>query len=998
MVMPATIGRYEIRSELGRGGMAAVFRGYDPHFDRDVAIKVLPSEYLHDPDFRARFEREAKTIATLEHPAVVPVYDFGEEDGRLFLVMRLMTGGSLAGRLQGKPMAAKEVSHILTRISSALDVAHAQGIIHRDLKPGNILFDQYGEAYLSDFGIARLSEAHATLTGSKAALGTPGYMSPEQIQGDEVDSRSDIYALGAMLFEMLTGKRPFAADSPAMVLVRQMTEPAPHIREIQPDLPLSYDEVIARSMARERENRPDTAGELASLLDAATPGSAEEAIKLTTAAELIAQVQREEAASQPTVVETGPTAASEKATGEELYDDEIEDEVDEEAAYQPTVVEAASGIAPAEAVGEELSDDGIENEIDAGAGTPASDPTGAALADGQLKRPRKRRWLLVVAALAVLAVVVLWVMREQGILPSTVKNVKVLTPAASHEASEIDTALLAEPNADEPDLNARQEALLRQLEAGNFEGAVREANKILEDNDQLPVVYLLRGAAYRELGEFDEAAADFNRAIELNPDDPTAHRELSSFYLERQDLERALFHINAVIEQNPLDYTSYYQRGVILREMGDIRAAIQNFRLFLDMVPFDDCPECHEDAKEFLDGLPERVNLVLDKPVTASSEMTPPTLATDGNIDTAWEASAGTSQWIEIDFQMAAEVNLLQLIPMQESSGHSVIRILGRMGDGELQVLDEFAGITRDGGEINFSPEPPWLDVHALRIQTEEIPVRVAWREIRAFGRESERTERSTGETEPPRLGEETIPLEELAPEIPWLPLDADQSPATFLVVFNLEQEPYDNLFLRRALALALDREHLARVAQESGFTEPRGATTFTHPNTMGRDLYSDVGISFEPDMARALLAEAGFPDGEGLPPVILTANSQPQNEVIMDAVADMWGEILGIEVEIALIEGEYLSRVEAERPGIYQAEWIVELNDPDNTLRETFYSEAAFNLGGFSRRDYDVIVQEAAELAGDPAARQHIYIRAEQILNEEEAAIIPLFHFYDEQ
>ncbi len=231
-------GRYEIKTEIARGGMATVFHAYDPRFERDVAIKVLPREFLHDPQFRTRFDREAKTIASLEHPAIVPVYDFGEEEGQPFIVMRYMSGGDLSDRIAKGPIPVTEATQILTRLAPALDAAHAKGIIHRDLKPGNILFDQYGNAFLSDFGIARLSAAGTTTLTGGAILGTPSYMSPEQIQGDrEIDGRSDIYALGVILFQMLTGNTPYKADTPARVMMMHLLEPVPNILKPRPTCP-----------------------------------------------------------------------------------------------------------------------------------------------------------------------------------------------------------------------------------------------------------------------------------------------------------------------------------------------------------------------------------------------------------------------------------------------------------------------------------------------------------------------------------------------------------------------------------------------------------------------------------------------------------------------------------------------------------------------------------------------------------------------------------------
>ncbi|MCL4261751.1 MAG: serine/threonine protein kinase [Anaerolineae bacterium] len=270
---PQTFGRYEIKEQLGRGGFASVFRAYDPRFKRDVAVKVLPRELLlDDPQFRTRFEREAETIAALEHPAIVPVYDFGEENGQPYLVMRLMAGGSLAERITQGPLPTAEAAHILRRIGSALDRAHERGVIHRDLKPGNILFDQYGEAFLADFGIVRLTQAGGTLTATGGMVGTPAYMSPEQIRGSQLDGRTDIYALGIIVFEMLTGKKPYDADTPAMMLVKQITEPMPRVLSVNPDLPPGCEYVITRATAKEAADRFDKAGEMADTLASALQG------------------------------------------------------------------------------------------------------------------------------------------------------------------------------------------------------------------------------------------------------------------------------------------------------------------------------------------------------------------------------------------------------------------------------------------------------------------------------------------------------------------------------------------------------------------------------------------------------------------------------------------------------------------------------------------------------------------------------------------------------
>ncbi|MCB9433957.1 MAG: protein kinase [Ardenticatenaceae bacterium] len=268
MTTPKMIGRYEVKKELGQGGMATVYLAHDPRFERDVALKVLPHAFLHDPAFRQRFEREAKMIAGLEHKAIVPVYDFGEHEGQPYLVMRYMGGGSLLDKLRRGPMPLEASTRIVSRIASALQKAHEAGIVHRDLKPGNILFDQHGDAYLSDFGIAKLLQQTASLTSTGSVIGTPAYMSPEQAKGaQDLDGRSDIYALGAILYEMLTGRLPYQSDTPVGLVMKHIMEPVPRIRDSNPNLPIGVEQVITRSMAKEPDQRYRTSQQMALALD-----------------------------------------------------------------------------------------------------------------------------------------------------------------------------------------------------------------------------------------------------------------------------------------------------------------------------------------------------------------------------------------------------------------------------------------------------------------------------------------------------------------------------------------------------------------------------------------------------------------------------------------------------------------------------------------------------------------------------------------------------------
>jgi eukaryotic-like serine/threonine-protein kinase len=273
MTPKKTIGRYQIKRELGRGGMATVYRAFDPMFDREVALKVLPRELLHNAQFHKRFAREAKTIAKLEHTVIVPVYDVGEDDGQPYFVMRIMSGGSLAERIAKGPLTLDEAAAMMTRIASGLDYAHKKNIVHRDLKPGNILFDEAGDPYISDFGIAKISQAQQThLTGSTGIVGTPAYMSPEQAQGDKVDYRSDIYALGVILYEMLSGRLPYDSNTPMGIAVKHITEPIPHILDDNPNLPYMIEAVIEKALAKDPEARYPNAASFATALSAVARG------------------------------------------------------------------------------------------------------------------------------------------------------------------------------------------------------------------------------------------------------------------------------------------------------------------------------------------------------------------------------------------------------------------------------------------------------------------------------------------------------------------------------------------------------------------------------------------------------------------------------------------------------------------------------------------------------------------------------------------------------
>lgn len=256
-----TIGRYQIRQELGQSEIGVVYLAYDPLLKREVAIKVLqPQLFAEDPQLAKRFEQEAEIIASLEHHSIIPLYDFGQNGEMRYFVRRFMKGGTLGDRLATGPLALDETIAVLGRVGSALDKAHGRGVIHRDLKPNNILFDEGGFAYLSDFGIIKTENLPRSQSEAVQITGAPAYMSPEQLDGGTVDKSSDIYSLGIVLYEMLTGKKPFDHTSVARVIVMHLTQPVPDALLANPALPPSVNTVIQKAMAKEPENRYPTAG------------------------------------------------------------------------------------------------------------------------------------------------------------------------------------------------------------------------------------------------------------------------------------------------------------------------------------------------------------------------------------------------------------------------------------------------------------------------------------------------------------------------------------------------------------------------------------------------------------------------------------------------------------------------------------------------------------------------------------------------------------------
>jgi serine/threonine protein kinase len=266
-------GRYALSELLGSGGMAEVFLAHDRILDRDLALKILREGYANDAAFVSRFRREAQSAAALNHPYVVQVYDQGRsEDGRLYIAMEHVPGGNLKDLITRRgPLDLAEAARLASEVAEALGAAHERGIVHRDIKPQNVLLGEAGEAKVADFGIA-LAASTSITSGTELLFGTPGYMSPEQAMGERVGPESDLYSLGVVLYEMLTGTVPFEAEGALATAMKHVTDRPPSPREHDPSVPEAMDALVMRLLAKDPEDRCGSAFELAEDLRKARKG------------------------------------------------------------------------------------------------------------------------------------------------------------------------------------------------------------------------------------------------------------------------------------------------------------------------------------------------------------------------------------------------------------------------------------------------------------------------------------------------------------------------------------------------------------------------------------------------------------------------------------------------------------------------------------------------------------------------------------------------------
>lgn len=300
------LGAYRIIEQVGEGGMATVYKAYQTSMDRHVAIKVLPLELAKNDEFVKRFQQEARIIARLEHPHILPVFDYGEENGVVYFAMRYLDTGTLKDKLIAETLSLDEVDRIFIQLTDALGYAHAQGVVHRDLKPANVLVDANGNLFLTDFGIAKILEsASPSLTQTSAVMGTPTYISPEQASALPIDQRTDIYSLGVMLYEMVTGQVPFVADTPLGVIIKHLSEPLPMPSLVNPEISPAIEQVLLKALAKETKDRFSNTAEFASAWKLARKGEDVSPAPSQTGFQPAAQTQEKPASTKQAVPKSG---------------------------------------------------------------------------------------------------------------------------------------------------------------------------------------------------------------------------------------------------------------------------------------------------------------------------------------------------------------------------------------------------------------------------------------------------------------------------------------------------------------------------------------------------------------------------------------------------------------------------------------------------------------------------------------------------------------------
>jgi serine/threonine-protein kinase len=534
-VVGEQVGAYRIVEQLGQGGMSTVYKAYHAALDRYVALKVLHPVFKGDREFLARFQREARIVARLEHPRIVPVYDFSEHEGTPYLVMRFVEGRTLKAVLAAEsPLPYARIVEILCPVAEALEYAHGLGVLHRDIKPSNVLLTRDGKVYVTDFGLAKMVQSGDASISQDRMIGTPQYISPEQAKGETLDQRTDLYSLGVILFEMVTGRVPFVADTPFAVVHDHIFSPLPLPSKVNPAVPPALEQVILKALAKAPADRYQAAGELVGALGAvvgslcepvspgpvqpptATPeqtGAPPSTVTIPSAAAVSTPAG---AAAALPPAPAGPAAQAEAPSTIEL----------------PAPYAAAAGLAAEAPAATAESRPSLEQPSPPAARAEAAAP----------RKQRAYRWLLWVLGGLVLVVLLLFVggpiirQRRARLATATALAVAPTPPAAA--------AFPLRPG----DLFPRDGLLMTPAEAGQ---RLRELAPLLTENPRDPGLHMERGNALYDREEWDAAAEAYRQAMALEPELAPAHYNLGLVYVHLGAPEKAVTEFERALGLRP---------------------------------------------------------------------------------------------------------------------------------------------------------------------------------------------------------------------------------------------------------------------------------------------------------------------------------------------------------------------------------------------------------------------------------------------------------------
>jgi Flp pilus assembly protein TadD len=507
------VGAYRIVEQLGSGGMATVYKAYHAALDRYVAIKVLHPAFKADSGFLARFQREARVVARLEHPHIVPVYDFSEHKGSPYLVMRFIEGETLKARLEREQLTLSEILDIIRPVGQALTYAHERGVLHRDVKPSNVLLAHDGGVFLTDFGLARIVQAGESSLTRDAMVGTPYYISPEQAIGkSELDPRTDIYSFGVVLYELFTGRVPFQADTPFAVIHDHIYTPLPLPTSVNPNLPAALERVLLKAMAKEPNDRYDAAVEMVAAVEKAVTG-----------------------------VTAIPPA-------------------------RPTVAPAPAPITPpveAEPVPVQVPAPPAEPQVE-----PA--PVERQPPPVQERRAGKRRpWLLALGGLAVVAVVVVAALLL--LAGDKAPRPEAEQPAVEQPATEQPPL---EPTRPPQDARFYLDEGRKLAAQGDVDGALRAFQEAMQQDPHAPAAYLEAARLLLGRNNVDQSIEILSRGVEANPQEPELHLLLGQTFVVAERWAEALPEFEWLIVHEPGMAEPHAYLGLYLAvEVGDVEGA-----------------------------------------------------------------------------------------------------------------------------------------------------------------------------------------------------------------------------------------------------------------------------------------------------------------------------------------------------------------------------------------------------------------------------------------